>query len=77
MERLSIQLEGSQPGLPPAYKPGGAIGGSIAWEIEPSTTALELRLFWYTQSVIGRRVQIVEIMRIDSPPAAGNAGVSI
>jgi hypothetical protein len=67
MNQLDIHLDSQQP----VFAPGSAITGKIAWQLEGTVRSLDLRLFWYTQSLGEKKVQIVETMPIDSAAPAG------
>jgi hypothetical protein len=53
-----------------AYSPGETLTGMAAWELDQPATALELRLFFYTQGKGTQDTSIVDRVRFEHPSAA-------
>jgi hypothetical protein len=67
MAELTLELATDQRG----FRSGERIRGTFGWSLEKSCTALELRLFWYTQGKGTQDVGIVQTRRVGNPVMAG------
>lgn len=50
-----------------AFTPGSPVAGVASWEFDKAPTAIEVRLFWFTQGKGDRDVRIVDRVRFDAP----------
>jgi len=59
------------------FKPGELIEGRASWHFDGKVEAIEVRLFWYTSGKGTRDVEIVHVLRTDSPNTSGHRDFSI
>ena len=64
MNRLSIDIGGRT-----SFEPGEEIAVSVQWSLDRPPDAVELRVVWNTTGAEQRDLQVVETVRIESPPA--------
>lgn len=67
MSSLSIQTVNGQS----AFRPGQEIQGTIAWALERPAPALVLELRWTTRGKGEADTQVVETLKLESPPLQG------
>ena len=55
-----------------SFRPGENIGGTARWQLEESITAIEIRLFFFTEGKGTSDVEVIETMQIENPPMSGS-----
>lgn len=65
MSWLTLEASGGRT----EYRPGEAIQGTAGWSLDKVPSAVEIRLFWYTEGRGTQDVLIVDRVRIEGPLA--------
>lgn len=63
-------------GLKDRFRPAGEISGTVSWTLDRDPDALELRLFWHTESEGFTDVEITDCRRFDRPGRSGERDFS-
>jgi len=53
------------------FRPGGEVAGKALWILDGPPKAVEVRLFWYTQGKGTVDVNVVDRVRVETPPTRG------
>lgn len=66
MSTLRIEVDGGK-----QVRPGHVLTGRFAWQLDQAAPGLELRLIWHTEGKGTRDGQVIDTLRLETPPLSG------